>query len=256
MGGPNKGQNFDSGAEFRVRGNTHQVLERYLQLARDAGVAGDRVAAESYLQHADHYYRVLTAIQDGQRPRVGGREISIADVNVQNVSQGLSAALSTSSAQLNQNPGAIGIDGNQQNGAAPMEPGNGPARESGQEFNRAPAATMPRGPVDGDQQPAQPAFARAARTPEPIPMPIPVALPVAMPSPSPAIVPPPDEQPDYPEELLPQASPVAAVPIKAASVAEDANRPMRSRLRGRPRAPARRPCEPGEDGPESEGVDP
>lgn len=92
-GMPNKGQNFDSGAETRVRGNVYQVLEKYLQLARDAGVAGDRVAAENFLQHADHYYRVVMAMNDGQRPRVGGREISVADVNVQNVSQGLSAAL-------------------------------------------------------------------------------------------------------------------------------------------------------------------
>lgn len=93
-GMPNKNQNFDGGgSDTRVRGNVYQVLEKYLQLARDAGVAGDRVAAENFLQHADHYYRVITTMNDGQRPRVGGREISVADVNVQNVSQGLSAAL-------------------------------------------------------------------------------------------------------------------------------------------------------------------
>ena len=93
-GMPNKNQNFDGGgSDTRVRGNVYQVLEKYLQLARDAGVAGDRVAAENFLQHADHYYRVITTMSDGQRPRVGGREISVADVNVQNVSQGLSAAL-------------------------------------------------------------------------------------------------------------------------------------------------------------------
>ena len=93
-GMPSKSQNFDGGgSDTRVRGNVYQVLEKYLQLARDAGVAGDRVAAENFLQHADHYYRVITTMNDGQRPRVGGREISVADVNVQNVSQGLSAAL-------------------------------------------------------------------------------------------------------------------------------------------------------------------
>ncbi|MDW8415852.1 MAG: DUF4167 domain-containing protein [Thermaurantiacus sp.] len=45
--------------EVRVRGNAHQLLEKYRQLARDAHQAGDRVAAEYYLQHADHYFRVL-----------------------------------------------------------------------------------------------------------------------------------------------------------------------------------------------------
>src|SRR5690242_8676695 len=93
-GGQHKVQGYESGGqELRVRGNAYQVLEKYLQLARDAGAAGDRVAAENFLQHADHYYRVLSSMNDGQRPRMGGRELSVADVNVQNVSQGLSAAL-------------------------------------------------------------------------------------------------------------------------------------------------------------------
>ena len=45
--------------EVRVRGNANQLLEKYKQLARDAHQAGDRVASEYYLQHADHYFRVL-----------------------------------------------------------------------------------------------------------------------------------------------------------------------------------------------------
>jgi len=43
----------------RVRGNASQLLEKYKVLARDAHQAGDRVATEYYLQHADHYFRVL-----------------------------------------------------------------------------------------------------------------------------------------------------------------------------------------------------
>src|SRR5919108_2765956 len=94
-GGQSKAHTYDStGPDIRVRGNAYQVLEKYLQLARDAGTAGDRVAADNFLQHADHYYRVVAAQNEGQRPRIGGREISVADVNVQNVSQGLSAAMS------------------------------------------------------------------------------------------------------------------------------------------------------------------
>ena len=52
------GQNANR-LEVRVRGNAHQLLEKYKQLARDAHQAGDRVASEYYLQHADHYFRVL-----------------------------------------------------------------------------------------------------------------------------------------------------------------------------------------------------
>ncbi len=58
-------QVFDSnGPEVRVRGNAEQVHARYQQLARDATTAGDRVAAESYLQYAEHYYRICEAINE------------------------------------------------------------------------------------------------------------------------------------------------------------------------------------------------
>ncbi len=61
-----------SGPDVKVRGNASQLFEKYLVLARDANVHGDRVAAENYLQHADHYYRVLNDNGSGQRsqPRV------------------------------------------------------------------------------------------------------------------------------------------------------------------------------------------
>jgi len=59
-GGPNR--SFDStGPDVKLRGTAPQLYEKYLALARDANAAGDRVAAESYLQHAEHYYRVMLA---------------------------------------------------------------------------------------------------------------------------------------------------------------------------------------------------
>jgi hypothetical protein len=44
-----------------------------LQLARDANASGDRVAAENYLQHAEHYYRILAATQTQQQQQYQGR---------------------------------------------------------------------------------------------------------------------------------------------------------------------------------------
>lgn len=70
--GQNRQPDMGNRMEVRVRGNAHQLLEKYKQLARDAGQAGDRVAAEYYLQHADHYFRVLSEFrsrQEDQRPR-------------------------------------------------------------------------------------------------------------------------------------------------------------------------------------------
>jgi hypothetical protein len=58
MGQPMGGQSANR-LEVRVRGNANQLLDKYKVLARDAHQAGDRVATEYYLQHADHYFRVL-----------------------------------------------------------------------------------------------------------------------------------------------------------------------------------------------------
>lgn len=52
-----------NGPEGKVRGPAAFVHERYLQLARDASASGDRVLAENFFQHADHYFRLLRAMQ-------------------------------------------------------------------------------------------------------------------------------------------------------------------------------------------------
>lgn len=60
--GNSRNQTYDSnGPGARVRGNPSQIYEKYQQLARDAASAGDRVGAENYLQHAEHYYRLMAA---------------------------------------------------------------------------------------------------------------------------------------------------------------------------------------------------
>lgn len=55
---------FDSsGPEGKVRGTPQQVIEKYQVLARDAQLSGDRVAAENFLQHSEHYQRMLNEAQ-------------------------------------------------------------------------------------------------------------------------------------------------------------------------------------------------
>lgn len=64
---PVRSQTFDSnGPDVRIRGNAYQVLEKYLALARDATAAGDRIAAENFYQHAEHYYRLINASGENQ----------------------------------------------------------------------------------------------------------------------------------------------------------------------------------------------
>lgn len=64
-----------TGPEGKVRGTPQQIIEKYQSLARDKATAGDRILAESFLQHAEHYVRMLTAAQAMQpQPRRDERE--------------------------------------------------------------------------------------------------------------------------------------------------------------------------------------
>jgi hypothetical protein len=61
---PSRSQVYDSnGPEGRIRGNANQVYDKYLALGRDAYSSGDRIAAENFFQHAEHYYRIMMAIE-------------------------------------------------------------------------------------------------------------------------------------------------------------------------------------------------
>ena len=63
--GPNPlTRNYESnGPDVKIRGSAQQIAEKYSTLARDAMSAGDRVVAENYLQHAEHYNRIIAAAQ-------------------------------------------------------------------------------------------------------------------------------------------------------------------------------------------------
>jgi hypothetical protein len=55
-------RNYESnGPNVKIRGTAAQIAERYALLARDAFASGDLVTAESYLQHAEHYNRIIMA---------------------------------------------------------------------------------------------------------------------------------------------------------------------------------------------------
>ena len=116
-----RNQTFDStGPEGKVRGSANQVFEKYLSLARDAQSSGDRIAAENYFQHAEHYYRIL-------------------NVNAQNT-QNAQHAQNTQNAQISQiDRNRPQGNGSGQGGAVPGQ-GNGPVASGG------PAAAKPQPP--------------------------------------------------------------------------------------------------------------
>lgn len=61
-----------NGPEVKVRGTASHIAEKYMQLARDAQTSGDPVGAENYLQHAEHYLRLIAAAQEQFRPNQPG----------------------------------------------------------------------------------------------------------------------------------------------------------------------------------------
>jgi hypothetical protein len=63
-------RNYESnGPDVKIRGNASHIAEKYVQLARDAQSTGDSVMAENYLQHAEHYFRIVSAAQALNPPR-------------------------------------------------------------------------------------------------------------------------------------------------------------------------------------------
>lgn len=67
-----KGQNpltrsFESnGPDVKIRGTPSHIAEKYVAMARDALSSGDPVLAENYLQHAEHYNRIIMTYREQQ----------------------------------------------------------------------------------------------------------------------------------------------------------------------------------------------
>lgn len=78
--GPNPlSRNYESnGPDVKIRGNAQHIAEKYMTLARDAQATGDRIIAENYLQHAEHYNRIILAAQ-AQNPVPVQRDDSYDD---------------------------------------------------------------------------------------------------------------------------------------------------------------------------------
>lgn len=125
---PSRPQNYDNpGPDVRVRGNTYQVMEKYLALARDASLAGDRIAMENYLQHAEHYYRTINSNGDANRPRPPMR----GDGQVDGAQGG---NVQGGNSQGGNSQGGAGQPGNSQGGYGPGGNGfDGRPEDSGRE---------------------------------------------------------------------------------------------------------------------------
>jgi hypothetical protein len=72
---PKFGSNFSNNENFkrkvpgRNNHNAPKLIEKYNDLAREASSNGDKILSENYLQHADHFTRVLNERESIKRER-------------------------------------------------------------------------------------------------------------------------------------------------------------------------------------------
>ena len=134
----NRNHVFDSnGPDMRLRGTAQQLFEKYLQLGRDATGAGDRVTAEGYFQHAEHYFRILNAMsqaQSGQQQHHQQRRYQSAP-DMGDGPDGMDEQPETNSANANGGGGGTQGNGAQSNGLHV----NGHAPESDADGDAPPA---------------------------------------------------------------------------------------------------------------------
>ena len=70
-------RNYQSnGPDQKIHGNPAQIAEKYMSLARDALSSGDHVLAENYLQHAEHYNRIILTYREQQMQQNGGEAVA------------------------------------------------------------------------------------------------------------------------------------------------------------------------------------
>lgn len=108
-----------SGPEGKVRGTPQQIIDKYLALARDAQLSNDRVAEQNFLQHAEHYTRLLSEAQREMQREQEARQAQQQQNQQQN--------------QQSQQSGGQAEPGNQQQGGSGEENRNRNRRRNDRE---------------------------------------------------------------------------------------------------------------------------
>lgn len=160
--GNQNNRSFESnGPDVKVRGNAAHIHEKYLQLARDASSSGDRILAENYHQHAEHYFRIVQANQpkrddDGQGGRSDNRNQDNRGQDGRDGGRGNDGRQQNNPGQ-NQNPQPQGNDGsNEDEGRSRRGRGRRPRRDDNPDQGGRNESAKDRDPLevvnlDGDE---------------------------------------------------------------------------------------------------------
>ena len=87
------GSNFSSGDNFKRKSpgrnnhNAPKLIEKYNDLAREALSNGDKILSENYLQHADHFTRVLNERESFKREKNLEGKLDANDLKIQKTSE-------------------------------------------------------------------------------------------------------------------------------------------------------------------------
>lgn len=163
-------RSFESnGPDVKVRGNAAHIAEKYLQLARDAQSSGDGVMAENYLQHAEHYFRIVAAAQPQgvQRSDQAGQGSDDDDDDFPPINDRFAspepAVTRAASAQSEQQPGTPDEAGAEAQPAEATAKGTEEQAAAGDEEPRRPRERRPRrrsrSTGDGEQAAGDPGAA-------------------------------------------------------------------------------------------------
>jgi hypothetical protein len=156
-----------AGPDGKVRGTPQQIIDKYQALARDAQTSGDRVAAENYLQHAEHYVRILISAQ--QTATEQRRDQPQRDgVDEQPQPQAEESFSAEQPAQTNGAGDGLAAAGGENNGLATFDapPANGAGLVmTAESLNAEPVANAGATPAANGEEPSAPPRRRSSRRP-------------------------------------------------------------------------------------------
>ena len=93
----NSSRLFESnGPDIKIKGSAIQIVEKYQALSREYQSSGDPISAESCLQHAEHYQRIIEAnelksqknqIDQSAEPNPNNEELKSVNISDQEVAE-------------------------------------------------------------------------------------------------------------------------------------------------------------------------
>ena len=78
-------ENFKRKAPGRNNHNAPKLIEKYNDLAREASSSGDKILSENYLQHADHFTRVMNEQDALRKERFAEKSVDEKNIDEKNI---------------------------------------------------------------------------------------------------------------------------------------------------------------------------